>query len=160
MMEPIDGRPVATLEIMRQIIAKSPFNAFLGAEIIECGKGIAELVVPIRPDLTQHHGFAHGAVVGCVADNACAWAAASVVGDVVTAEYKLHLLAPAVGDKLIGRGRVIKASARLVTASADVFVVKGGTERHVATMLATIMPVSKPSASEGGEDVGAIRSPR
>lgn len=146
-MEPIDGRPVATVEIMREIIAKSPFNAFLGAEIVECGKGIAELTVPIRPDLTQHHGFAHGAVIGCVADNACAWAAASVVGDVVTAEYKLHLLAPAIGDKLIGRGRVIKASTRMVIASADVFAVKGDKERHVATMLATITPVGNRPAS-------------
>src|SRR4051812_26132929 len=146
-VEPIDNRPVANLEIMREIIKKSPFNAFLDCEILACAKGFAELQVPIRPDLTQHHGFAHGAVVGCVADNACAWAAASVVGDVVTAEYKLNLLAPAIGDKLIGRGRVIKASSRLVTAASDVFAVKGGTERHVATMLATIMPVGKRPAS-------------
>ncbi len=143
-MEPIDDRPVATLEIMREVIKASPFNALLGAEILECGKGIAELQLPIRPELTQHHGFAHGAVVGCVADNACAWAAASVVGDVVTAEYKLHLLAPAIGDRLVGRGRVIRASSRLVTASSDVYAVKDGKERHVATMLATIMPVGRP----------------
>jgi acyl-coenzyme A thioesterase PaaI-like protein len=76
-----------------------------------------------------------------VADNACAWAAASVVGDVVTSEYKLHLLAPAIGEKLIGRGRVLKASSRLAVASADVYAVKDGNERHVATMLASIMPV-------------------
>jgi uncharacterized protein (TIGR00369 family) len=144
-VEPIEDRQVATLEIMRQVIPKSPFTAFLGTEIIACGGGEAELVVPIRTELTQHHGFAHGAVVGCVADNACAWAAASVVGDVVTTEYKLHLLAPAVGDKLVGRGRVVKASSRLVTASADVFAVNGDGEKHVATMLATIMPVGKSS---------------
>jgi len=140
-MEPIQGRQVATLEIMKEVIKKSPFTAFLGTEILVCSGGSAELVVQIRPELTQHHGYAHGAIVGCVADNACAWAAASVVGDVVTAEYKLHLLAPAVGEKLVGRGRVIKASTRLVVASADVFAVKDGEEKHVATMMATIMPV-------------------
>jgi uncharacterized protein (TIGR00369 family) len=143
-LEPWENREVATLEIMRQVIPKSPFTAFLGTEITVCADGVAELEVRIRPELTQHHGFAHGAIVGCVADNACAWAAASVVGDVVTAEYKLHLLAPAVGQKLIGRGRVIKASSRLVTASADVYAVNGETEKHVATMLATIMPVGRP----------------
>lgn len=145
-MEPIDGRPVATLEIMREVVKHSPFNSFLGAEVLVCANGIAELTVGIRPDLAQHHGYVHGAVVGAIADNACAWAAASVVGDVVTAEYKLNLLAPAIGDKLIGRGRVIKASARLVTCTADVFAVKDGDERHVATMLATIIPVGKPTA--------------
>ncbi|MGH3735728.1 MAG: PaaI family thioesterase [Micromonosporaceae bacterium] len=141
-MEPIDDRPVATLEIMRQLIPTSPFTHYLGTEITVCGNGIAELVVPIRPELTQHHGYVHGAVVGCVADNACAWAAASVAGDVVTTEYKIHLLAPAVGDRLIGRGRVIKASARLVTAAADVFAVDGHQEKQVATMLATILPLT------------------
>jgi len=142
-MEPVQGRQVATLEIMREVIKKSPFTAFLETEITACEAGYAELVVPIRPELTQHHGFAHGAIVGCVADNACAWAAASVVGDVVTAEYKLHLLAPAVGDKLVGRGRVIKASSRVVVASADVFAIQGSAEKHVATMLATIMPMNR-----------------
>lgn len=145
-MEPINDRQVATLEMMReQVIPNSPFTSSLGTEILVCAEGEAELELPIRRDLTQHHGFAHGAVVGCVADNACAWAAASVVGDVVTTEYKLHLLAPALGEKLIGRGRVVKASARLVIASADVFTATGDKEKHVATMLATIMPVGKPS---------------
>ncbi|MGC4856383.1 PaaI family thioesterase [Micromonospora sp. DT4] len=146
-MNPIDGRPVATLEVMRDIIAQSPFNAFLGAEILVCADGVAELAVPIRPELTQHHGFVHGAVVGCVADNACAWAAASVAGDVLTAEYKLNLLAPAVGDRLLGRGRVLRASSRLVTAAADVYAERNGTERHVATMLATLMPLGAQTPS-------------
>lgn len=142
-MEPIDDRPVATLEIMRQVIPKSPFSAFLGAEITACEGGIAELSVLIRPELTQHHGYVHGAVIGAVADNACTWAAASVVGDVVTSEYKLNLLAPAVGERLIGRGRVLKASARIVTAASDVFAVDEDGEKHVATMLATILPVGR-----------------
>jgi uncharacterized protein (TIGR00369 family) len=141
-MHPLQNRQVATLAIMREVIKQSPFTAFLGTEITACEGGFAELVVPIRRELTQHHGFAHGAIVGCVADNACAWAAASVVGDVVTAEYKLHLLSPAVGQKLVGRGRVIKASSRVVIASADVFAVKDDEEKHVATMLATIMPMN------------------
>jgi uncharacterized protein (TIGR00369 family) len=147
-VEPIiDPHQVATLEKMREVIPKSPFTSLLGTEITACADGEAELVVPIRNELTQHHGFAHGAVIGCVADNACAWAAASMVGDVVTTEYKLHLLAPAVGEKLIGRGRVVRASTRLVIASADVFTATGTKEKHVATMLATIMPVGKPPKS-------------
>lgn len=147
-MKPMDDRQVATLEMMRdQIIPHSPFTAFLGTEITACADGVAELEVPIREDLTQHHGFAHGAIVGCVADNACTWAAASIVGDVVTTEYKLHLLAPAVGEKLVGRGRVIRSSSRLVIAAGDVFAVTGEKEKHVATVLATIMPVTKPAKS-------------
>jgi len=139
-MEPLDDRPVATPALLRQVIERSPFTRSLGTRLITCGRGRAELEVPITSDLTQHHGFVHGAVIGCVADNACAWAAASVAGDVVTLEYKLSLLSPAVGQKLVGRGRVVKASRRVVTATADVLVPTNAGEKLVATMLATILP--------------------
>src|SRR3954447_19336332 len=89
------------LENLKILLDKTPFTAFLRPEVLKCEDGYAELHVQLRHDLTQHHGYAHGAVVGCVADSACAWAAGSVAGDVVTSEYQLHLLAPAVGDKLI-----------------------------------------------------------
>lgn len=141
-MEPIDGRPTATLEIMRDVIEHSPFTRWLGTDILRCDGGEAELEVAITPGLTQHHGVVHGAVLGAVADNACAWAAASVAGDVVTLEYKINLLGPAVGTTLVGRGRVVKASRRVVTATADVIARQAGDERLVATM-ATILPVTR-----------------
>ncbi|MFH1138724.1 MAG: PaaI family thioesterase [Pseudomonadota bacterium] len=133
-----------SLETMREILKLSPFNAFLGAEIRALENGFSELVVPLRKDLTQYHGFAHGAVVGAVADVACAWAAASLAGSVVTSEYKLNFLAPAVGDLLLGRGRVIKYSRRQIICRSDVFAVTGGEEKHVAAALATIMPTVEP----------------
>jgi acyl-coenzyme A thioesterase PaaI-like protein len=82
--------------------------------------------------------LAHGAVIGFVADSACAWAAASVAGDIVSSEYKLNLLAPAVGETILGRGYVVKDSARQMVCRADVFALKNGTERLVGTVLATI----------------------
>ena len=91
--------------------------------------------------MNQHHGFVHGAVMGFVADSACAWAAGTLAGDVVTSEYKLHFLAPAVGQRIIGRGRVIKASSRIVVTQADIYCVKNGSEKLVAIALATIVKV-------------------
>ena len=73
--------------------------------------------------------------------SACAWAAASLVGDVVTSEYKVNLLAPAIGDKLICRSEVIKAGQRQAVSRADVFAVRDGQERIIATGLATIARV-------------------
>ena len=128
-------------EVLEAVIRKTPFAMLVGAKIAHYEPGRVELTVPISDSLKQHHGFAHGAVVGFVADSACAWAAASVAGDVVTSEYKLNLLAPAVGDAIIGRGQVIKDSARQVVCRADVFGVKEGAERLVATALATIAKV-------------------
>jgi uncharacterized protein (TIGR00369 family) len=101
--------------------------------------GKAELSIPFQATITQHHGLAHGAILGFLADSACSWAAASVAGDVVTSEYKINLIAPARGDLLIGRGDVINISGRQVVTRADVFAVREGAETIVATALATIV---------------------
>ncbi len=135
-----------SLEELRMLIEKTAFAKKLGAEVIRFAEGEVELVVPITKSLTQHHGFVHGVVVGFVADSACAWAAASVAGDVVTSEYKINLIAPAVGERLIGRGSVIKSINRHVICRADVFVEKAGQERIVATALATIVKMSAGAA--------------
>jgi uncharacterized protein (TIGR00369 family) len=134
--EVVEGMP---RDVLEAVIAKTPFAQLVGAVLTRYGGGEVELTVPLSPQITQHHGFVHGAIVGFMADSACAWAAASVAGDVVTAEYKLNLIAPATGSTLVGRGYVIKASGRQVICRADVFSVTGTAERMVATALATIM---------------------
>lgn len=125
-------------ERLEEFIAITPFATLVGARLEDFQTGRVALSIPLRKDLTQHHGFAHGAVVSFMADSAMSWSAASVVGDVVTAEYKINLLAPAVGDRLVARGEVVKASARQAVARADVFAVKDGREKLIATALATI----------------------
>lgn len=127
---------------LQSIIAKTPFASHLRAEVMSIEPGKVELCVPVDPGfMTQHHGFVHGAVIGFVADSACAWAAGSVAGDVVTSEYKLNLLAPAVGERLIGVGSVIKASSRTVVAQAEVFAERANERKLVAFALATIAKV-------------------
>src|SRR3546814_17520952 len=108
--------------------------------------------------MTQHHGFAHGAIVGYMADTVCAWAAASMVGDVVTSEYKLNLLSPAVGERLTAVGSVVKAGSRQVVTRADVFAVKDGSEKIVATALATIARVRSEERRLGKACVSTCRS--
>lgn len=130
-----------TREMMERVIEISPFTKWVGTRITDFAAGQVGVEIDIRPEMSQHHGFAHGALVGYMADTACAWAAASAVGDVVTSEYKLNLLAPAVGEKLRATGMVIKAGARQVVTRADVFAVKDGVEKIVATALATIARV-------------------
>jgi acyl-coenzyme A thioesterase PaaI-like protein len=58
---------------------------------------------------------------------------------VLTVEYKLNLLAPAAGEKLVARARVIRSGKTLKICTADVYVLKNSDEIHCATMLATIM---------------------
>ena len=135
----------ATLGISREQLESalnhSAFANLLGAELLDFEPGKVSLQVHSRPELCQHHGFLHGAVVGFMIDSGCAWAAASLVGDVVTSEYKLNLLAPAIGEKLICRSEVLKAGQRQAVCRADVFAVKDGVEKLLATGLATIARV-------------------
>ena len=128
-------------EVLEAVIRKTPFALLVGAKVAHYEPGKVELTVPINDSVKQHHGFVHGAVIGFVADSACAWAAASVAGDVVTSEYKLHLLAPAVGEAILGRGYVVKESSRQVVCRADVFALENGTERLVGTALATVAKI-------------------
>jgi uncharacterized protein (TIGR00369 family) len=125
-------------ESLEAIIKRTPFAVWIGAKLERYEPGVVELGLPLRPELTMHQGFVHGAVIGFVADSACAWAAASIAGEVVTAEYKANLLAPAIGERLIGRGEVIQASPRQVVCRADVHAVRSNTPHLVATALATI----------------------
>jgi uncharacterized protein (TIGR00369 family) len=130
-----------TRELLEKVIDISPFTKWIGTRVDHFESGKVSIAVSMRKELTQHHGFAHGAVVGYLADTVCSWAAASVVGDVVTSEYKINLLAPAVGQELRATGTVIKAGQRQVVVRADVFAVKDGTEKICATALATIARV-------------------
>ncbi len=126
---------------LEAVIERSPYTRDLGVRLARYAPGEVEVRLPVRAGFAQHHGFVHGSVVGFMADTACAWAAASVAGDVVTSEYKVNLLAPAVGEELIARGSVVKAGGRQVVARADVFAAKDGAERIVATALATVSRV-------------------
>ncbi|PYE54132.1 PaaI family thioesterase [Deinococcus yavapaiensis] len=128
--------------LLEAAIESSAFTKWIGTRLTAFEEGAVEIEVDVRPELTQHHGFVHGAVVGYMADTVSAWAAASVVGDVVTSEYKLNLLSPAVGEVLRARGTVVKASRSQVVTRADVFAVRGGHEKIVATALATIAKVN------------------
>jgi uncharacterized protein (TIGR00369 family) len=141
-----EARPVAypgalTRERIDEVIAASGFTSWVGTQLLELEPGRVEIAVDLRRELTQHHGFGHGAVVGYMADTVCAWAAASVAGDVVTSEYKINLLAPAVGQRLTAIGTVVKAGKSQVVTRADVFAEKDGERRIVATALATIVRV-------------------
>lgn len=116
----------------------SAYSKWIGVRLRSFEAGKVEIELDLRPDLTQHHGQAHGAVIGYLADTVSAWAAASLVGDVVTAEYKLNFLTAARGELLWARGEVLRAGKRQAVVRSDVYALSGEQQTHVATALATI----------------------
>ncbi|NCO15657.1 MAG: PaaI family thioesterase [Alphaproteobacteria bacterium] len=119
------------------------FMALLGAELISVAPGVVEIALPLRPALSQHHGYAHAGATWAIADTAAGFAAQTLMAaadGVLTVEVKINLLSPAKGARLIARGTVERAGRRLTVARADVVAVaEDGRESAVALALGTFM---------------------
>ena len=122
---------------------------YLGVELSHLAPGAVDLTVPFQHGLTQQHGFFHAGVTATIADSASGYAALSLFAPgagVLTTEFKINLLAPARGEKLIARGRAIKTGRTLTVCQSDVSAVSAGVETLIATGLFTFMQM------EGLED--------
>ena len=132
-----DFEPIERL--IRENVGRQGFMNLVGAELSELARGHCTIAVDRRPELLQQHGFFHGAVTAFLVDNATTIAAATSRGQgALTAEYKLNLLSPATGERLICRACVIKPGRQVAVVAADVFCVTDGVEKHTATALASI----------------------
>lgn len=115
-----------------------------GARLAGAADGACEIVLPMSAAVTQQHGFFHGGVIGALADVAGGYAANTLLmpdNECLTAEYKINIVAPGIGELLIARGRVLKAGKTLVVAAAEVFVVKDGVEKLCAIMQQTLFVI-------------------
>jgi uncharacterized protein (TIGR00369 family) len=127
---------------VRDSFARQAAMRLIGARVsvVEPGRCVVELAV--RDDLTQQHGYVHGGVVGMIADTAGGYAAFSLMpadASVLTVEYKINMLAPAIGELLIATGEVLKPGRKLSVVRADVVAVRGDRRTLVATMQQTLM---------------------
>jgi uncharacterized protein (TIGR00369 family) len=130
---------------VRESFGRQQLMATIGAELTSVTRGSVEINLPFDPKLTQQDGFVHAGVVTSVLDSACGYAALSVApeeAEVLTVEFKVNLLAPAVGDSFVARAAVKRAGKTLTVCIADAFAMRNGEEKLVATMLGTIMSIS------------------
>ena len=100
----------------------------------------------ISQTFTQQNGYLHAGAITAVLDSACGYAALTVAADdkdVLTAEFKVNILAPAAGEIFAARAQVKRAGRTLTVCTADGFAISDGRESVVATMLATIMAVPR-----------------
>ena len=127
---------------VRESFSRQGFMRHLGAGVTKLGPGECEIQVPYRGEMTQQHGYFHAGVAAAIADSACGYAAYGlmpVTSSVLTVEYKINLVAPAAGEVLVARARVLRSGKTLKICAADVFAVKDGKETLCATTLSTIM---------------------
>jgi len=139
LFQPLDP---AYAQRIRESFGRQGLMRHLGASLVDVQPGITEIRANRREELTQQHGYFHAGVSAALADSACGYAAYTLMpadASVLTVEYKINLVAPADGDELIARARVIRSGRTLKVCLADVFATSGGSEVHCATMLATVM---------------------
>jgi uncharacterized protein (TIGR00369 family) len=128
----------------RRVLASQPFSVLLGAELVAFAEGVAELKIPITPQVKQQHGFVHGGVLSYAADNALTFAGGSALGPgVVTSEFKINYVRPAIGDFLVARAVVAYAGSSQAVCRCDVFASQDGTERLCATAQGTIVKIAE-----------------
>lgn len=129
---------------VRTSFARQGAMTLLGASVDQVAPGQVDLLLPFRPDLSQQHGLFHGGFIATLCDSACGYAALTLMpagSEVLTVEFKINFMAPARGDYLLARGRVVRSGRTVTVCQGEVLMVDGGQEQTVATMLATMMTV-------------------
>ena len=124
----------------RAVFENQPIVHTLGIMMEKLEPGFCEMRMPFRPDLTQQTGYLHAGIVATLADNAAGLAACSLMSadaQPLAIEFKINLMAPAKGELLIARARVLKSGHTLTVCSIDVSTIDGGRERDVAVMQLT-----------------------
>jgi len=133
-----------TEERIRSSFARQGLMRTLGATLEHVSPGKVEIALQPDPAISQQHGFTHAGAVSAIADSAAGYAALTQMPNgvgVLTTEFKINFLAPAAGDRLVARARVVKAGRTLTVAQSEVFAERAGQEKMIALLTATIMAV-------------------
>ena len=119
------------VQALQQVFRQAPFIAELGAQLDAIAAGECSTSLAVQPRLLQQHGYVHAGVQATLADHSMGVAAFTMAPPnhyVVTVEFKMSLLRPAQGDRLICRAKVLKPGKQFTFTEAEVFVVKEGKE--------------------------------
>lgn len=118
----------------------------LGAELTHVGEGEVHIALPFSTSLSQQQGFVHAGAITSIVDSACGYAALTMAPagcEVVTAEFKINLLRPAIGERFLAVGRVHNAGKSMTVCSGEVRAYAGSDTDYkpIALMQATIVNV-------------------
>jgi uncharacterized protein (TIGR00369 family) len=114
----------------------------IGASLGKLGPGYCCVELPFRDELTQQHGYIHAGIVSAIADSAGGYAGFTLFpagASVLTVEYKLNLVAPAVGERLIAEAEVVKPGRTLAITRGEVYAERAGKRTLCAIMQQTLM---------------------
>ena len=137
-------RDPAFAERIRASFARQSMMATIGATLERVEPGLVTISLPHAPHILQQHGFVHGGATAAIADSAAGYAALTLLpagSGILAVEFKINLMAPARGDRLVAAGRVIRTGRTLSIAQAEVVAHEGDETRLVALLTATLMTI-------------------
>lgn len=138
---------ISDRELFQRIKAsfyRQGFMQTIGAQLKEAADGEVQIELVNKPELSQHHGYVHAAVLAAIADNACGFAAQMVSPpgvEILTVEYKVNFLRPGRGDYFLASGRVLKPGRKLIICRSEVKAISGEEETLCLAMQSTLIPV-------------------
>ena len=142
----------------RRIFDGAAFTRHLGLRLESLGRGECHTVLDLEERHLQQDGFVHAGVQATVADHTAGAAGATLLGEglaVLSIEFKINLLRPAKGERLVCRAKVLKAGRTVSVAESEVYCVTAGEERLVSKATVTLAVVPRPpvrGAVRPGED--------
>jgi len=131
----------------RASFARQTMMATLGVTLERIDPGHVEMAMPYAPHILQQHGFVHAGALSALVDNACGFAAMTLMPrgtGVLTVEFKMNLMSPGKGERFIGVGRVIRPGRTIMVTLGECFAEEAGERKLVAMMTATMMVVTTP----------------
>jgi uncharacterized protein (TIGR00369 family) len=130
---------------VRASFARQGAMRLIGARLAELRPGFCAIELPFREDLTQQHGYVHAGIVSTIVDSAGGYAAFTLFpadASVLTVEYKLNLIAPAEGDRLVAQAEVMKPGRTLAITRGEVYAESAGKRKLCAIMQQTLIVLS------------------
>ena len=121
----------------------------LGATLRVVSDGEVQIALPNSSHLSQQHGYVHGGAIASILDAACGYAAltkAAAECEVVTSEFKINFLRPAIGANFLAVGKVTNSGKLLTVCTGEVraFDADESTYKVVAVTQATMVNVHLP----------------
>ena len=127
---------------VRESFARQGAMSLIGATIDEVAPGYCAIAIAPRPELSQQHGYVHAGIVSAIVDSAGGYAGFTLFPDdasVLTVEFKLNLVAPARGQRVVAEGFVVKPGRTLAITRGEVHAEDNGKRTLVAIMQQTLM---------------------
>ncbi len=135
------------VQVVWESFSRQGFMHHLGATLEIVEPGHISIAMPFSDNLTQQHNYYHAGSLTSIVDSACGYAALTLMppnAEVLTIEFKVNFISPAIGEQVIAHGRVVKPGSLVTVCQGEVLAIKDGVEKTCALMQATM--VSRPAS--------------